>query len=351
MLVRVAALLTILGGLIIPLCFGCGALGLEDTEPPHTENYSVSESTQVTVTNGDLNGDIEIGTWGKDYVELTWTKSTTWGKSELDKADVKITEAPGRLDIETKLLSKNARVSVDFDITLPKNALLAKVTASDGKISIVGTTGNTIVVAKFGSISVKNTAGYMDIAAEKGNIRLEGTTGGAKLTTTESSIEVVNADGDIKATNSNGGITISDCKGDMTLETSRGGIHVADLQGRVLLAKTNNAPITIRRATAVESAETSNSDVVAEISSVGANGTTITVNAGSISLYLSSDINADIELKTLSGDIITHSFGGITTSDDTTKGYLKGTIGAGGNKIYIETSKGNIDLFRSGTTE
>jgi hypothetical protein len=350
MLVRVAALLTILGGLIIPLSFGCGALGLEDTEPPHTENYTVSENAQVTVLNGDSNGDINVEIWGKDYVELTWTKSTTWGKSELANADVKVTEAPGRLDIETKLMSRNAKVSVNYDIKLPKNALLAKVTAGDGKTNIAGTSGNTIVIAKFGSISVKNTAGYMDITAERGEIRLEGTTGGAKLTTTESSIKVVNADGDIKATNSNGGITIKDCKGNMTLETSSGGIHVSNLQGCVLLAKTTNAPIYIRGATAVESAETSKSDVVAEISSVGANGTTIRVNAGSISLYLSLDIDAAIELKTSSGDIITHSFGGITTSDDAIKGYLKGTIGDGGNKIFAETSKGNIDLFRSETT-
>jgi DUF4097 and DUF4098 domain-containing protein YvlB len=136
----------------------------------------------------------------------------------------------------------------------------------------------------------------------------------------------------------------------MTLETSRGEIHVSDLQGCVLLAKTNSASIAIRRATAVEAAQTSNANVVAEMSSVGANGTTITVNAGSISLYLSLDIDADIELKTSSGDIVTHSFGGMTTSDDAIKGYLKGTIGGGGNKIYAETSKGNIDLFRSETT-
>lgn len=350
MLVRVATLLAILGGLTIPLCFGCGALGLEDTEPPHTENYSVSVSTQVIILNRDSNGSITVEAWGKDYVELTWTKSTTWGKSELSKVDVKVTEAPGRLDIETKLLSQNARVSVNYDIKLPKNVLLAKVTAGDGKTSIAGTSGDTIVAAKFGSILVKNAAGYMDITAEKANIRLEGTTGGAKLTTTESSIEVVGADGDIKATNRNGGIRIRDCKGNMTLETSSGEIHVSNLQGCVLLAKTTNAPINIRGATAVQSAETSKSDVVAEISSVGANGTRITVNAGSIGLYVSSDLNADIELKTLSGDIAIHSFDRLKTSDDTGSGYLKGTIGTGGNKIYVETSKGNIDLFRSGTT-
>lgn len=344
---RVALLLVILGILVVPLCFGCGALGLEESDLPHTENYSVSAGTQVTVLNGDLNGNIKVETWGKDHVELTWTRSTTWGKAELDNADVKVTEAPGRLDVETKLLGKNAKVSVNYDIKLPKNVLLAKVTASDGNISIAGTNGDTIIVTKLGSISVKNTAGHLEITSQNGKIHLEGTTGGAKLATADNSIEVVNADGDIEAANSNGGITINDCKGDMTLETSRGSIRVKKLQGCVLLAKTTNAPITIRGATAIEFARTSNSDVVAEISSVRTDGTTITVNAGSISLYLSLDMNANIELKTLSGDIITHSFGGITTSDDSIKGYLKGAIGSGGNKIYVETTKGNIDLYRS----
>jgi hypothetical protein len=344
--VRVALLLVILGILVVPLCFGCGALGLEDTEPPHTENYTVSAGTQVTVLNGDLNGNIKVETWGKDHVELTWTKSTTWGKAELDNADVEVTEAPGRLEVETKLLGKNAKVSVNYDIKLPKNVLLAKVTASDGNISIAGTNGDTIIVTKLGSISVKNTAGHLDITSQSGKIHLEGTTSGAKLATADNSIEVVNADGDIEATNSNGGITINECKGDMILETSRGTIRVTKLQGCVLLAKTTNAPIDIRGATAVEFARTSNSDIVAEISSVRANGTTITVNAGSISLYLSSGIDADIELRTSSGDIVTHSFWGITTSDDTTRGYLKGIVGGGGNKIYAETTKGNIDLYR-----
>jgi len=100
MLVRVAPLLAILGILFVSLCFGCGTLGLEETDVPHTENYSIAQATAVTVLNGDLNGDIRVEAWGKDYVELTWTRSTTWGKAELDKADVKVTQAPGTLEIE-----------------------------------------------------------------------------------------------------------------------------------------------------------------------------------------------------------------------------------------------------------
>jgi len=347
MIARVAPLLAILGILVVPLCFSCGTLGLEESDFPHTENYSVSQNTAVTLLNSNINGSISVESWGKDYVELTWTRRTTWGKAELEKAEVKVTQAPGRLDIEGKLLTKDAKVSLDYEIKLPRNALLAEVTSADGKIRIAGTSGDTIVTTGLGNILVQNTAGYLDITAEKGKIHLEGTTGGAKLTTADDVIEVVSADGNINATNSNGGITISDCKGNMTLQTSHGGIHVNHLQGSVLLARTRSAPITIKGVTAVEVVETSDDDVKAEISIVGINGTSIKVTKGSIDLYLSSSINAAIELRTFSGDIATHSFWGMTTTDDTTEGHLKGTIGAGGNKIYVETSKGNIDLFRS----
>lgn len=346
MLAGIAPLLAILGILLVPLCLGCGALGLEESDLPHTENYSVSPDTRVTVLNGNINGTIKVESWGKDYVELTWTRRTTWGKSELEKAEVNVTQAAGRLDIEGKLLNKNARVSVDYDIKLPRNVLLVKVTSGDGSIRISGTSGDTVVTAGLASTSVQNTAGYLDITIEKGKIRLEGTTGGAKLTTADDVIEVISADGDISAYNSNGGITVNDCKGNMTLETSRGSINVDNLQGSVLLAKTKSAPVTIRRAIAVEAAETSDGDITAEISSVGANGTAIRVNKGSISLYLASGVNANIEMKALSGEVAVNSSAGpISVTGDFSPQYFKGTVGTGGNSIYLETSKGRIDLY------
>lgn len=350
MLVRVAPLLAIFGILVVPLCFGCGALGLEETDLAHTENYSVSAGTRVTVLNGDLNGNIKVETWGKDYVELTWSRRTTWGKSELEKAEVNVTQAPSRLDIEGKVLAKNARVSVDYEIKLPRNALLAEVTSGDSNIRIAGTSGDTTVTAGLANISVQNTSGYLDITAEKGKIRLEGTTGGANLTTADDVIEVVSADGDINATNSNGGITINDCKGNMALKTSHGSILVDNLQGSVLLAKTKRAPITIKQATAVGVAETSDDDIKAEISSVGVNGTSIKVDRGSISLYLSSGVNANMELRALSGEVAVNSSAGtISVTGEFSPQYFKGTVGVGGNSIYAETSKGRIDVYGLGT--
>ncbi len=352
MLGRLAALLVILGSLLI--CFSIGCTLLKEEKEQGSDNYTVSENCQVIILNSEISGDVNIETWGKDYVQLDWTKRSTWGISEMGKADVKVTETPatetpGNLKIESKLIQKNARVSLTYNIWLPKNVLLTNVVTGNGNISIDGTTGNTIIAATEGTISVTNSSGYMNITAGKGAIHLEGTTGGAKLATSGSSITVRNADGAITASTSSGKIEISDCKGDVILETSRAGISVNTLKGCVLSAKTSNAPINIKAATTVEVVETSRSSVTVEIDNVPANGTTVMTSNGSVDLYLPRGMNAEIELKTSSGDIAFH-LGGISISEELTSGYFKGTMGDGGNKIYVETSKGNINLLRSEAT-
>jgi hypothetical protein len=351
MSLRVVSLLAILGVLIVPLCFGCAAIGLQENNIAQTDNYTVSQNTAVAVMNSGVNGDVNVEIWGRDYVEVTWTRSTAWGKSELDKVDVKATQAPGRLDIEAKLLSKDAKVSVNYDLKLPKSALLAKVTTADGNVKIAGTSGDTVVIARFGSVSVQNTSGDLDITVEKGKVRLDSTSGNAKLTTSEDAIEVVNAAGDITATNSNGAITVNDCKGNLTLKTTIEGIRVSNLEGCVLMAKNKRGGITIKGATAVEVAETSDADVRADIGSVGVKGTAIRVDKGSISLYLASGINANLELRTLSGEVaVNSSAGNINVTGQFSPQYFKGAVGTGGNSIYAETSKGRIDVSGLGTT-
>ncbi len=352
MLGRLVALLLILGSLVLSVGIGCTLLKEEKVEG--ADNFTVSENCQVTILNSDLSGDVNVETWGKEYVEVIWKKRSTWGVSEMSKADARVTgtpatETPGNLKIETRLLQKNARVSLTYDIKLPKNVFLTNVTTGKGDISIVGTTGNTIVAATEGTVYVANSSGYMDITAGKGSIHLEGTTGGAKLTTSAGSITVKNTDGAITASTSGGKIEISDCKGDVILETSKAGISVDKLEGSVLVAKTSDAPINIRAATSVEAVQTSRSSVAVEIGTIAANGTTIITTNGSIDLFLPRGMNAEIELQTSSGDIAFH-LGGICISEELTAGYFKGTMGDGGNRIYVETSKGDINLLRSEVT-
>jgi DUF4097 and DUF4098 domain-containing protein YvlB len=339
MLLRLGVLIVVLGGLVSVFSMSCGVVP-ESTEI-YSENFTLEENALVTVRN--TSGDISIVTWGKEYVEVNATKKTTWGKSELDKVEVRVTTTPGNMVVETAIVQKNARVSVQYDIKLPRNVIMNSVEVENGDIHLEDTNGSTIVTTSLGSIRIKNTSGYLTATADSGKIELEGTTGGAKLVTSNSGIYVNKADGDISATASNGAIEVRDSKGDVTLDTSNGHISVTDLDGFVVRARTSNGPIDVHGAGGVQMAETTNGNIDIELSNVREEGATIRTTNGSIVLYLSPDLNAEIELKAGAGEWSSQTVMQIVTSGRT---YMSGILGAGGAKIYVETTNGDIELKR-----
>ena len=326
MFLRLGLIMLLVAGLAAVFSASCGIV--PESSELYSENFTLAEDALVTVRN--TSGDVDIVTWGKEYVEVNATKTTTWGKSELDKVEIQVTHTPGNMLVETKVLQKNARVSVVYDIKLPRHIVMNSVEVENGDIYIEGTNGSTIATTSLGSIRVKNTSGYLTATADTGKIELEGTTGGAKLVTSNAGIYVNKADGEILATTSNGSIEIRDSKGDATLDTSNGRILVSDLDGFVLRARTSNGDVDVVRAEGLEMAETTNGDIEAELAGIREEGAAIRTTNGSIVLYLSPDLNADIELKAVSGEWISQTTMQIVTSGPT---YMTGILGDGGAKI------------------
>jgi len=237
-------------------------------------------------------------------------------------------------------------VTVIYDIKVPKNVSISNVEVQSGSILLEGTSGNTIATTSLGSIHVKNASGFLTATAESGKIELEGTTGGAKLVTSNAGVYVKKADGDLSATTSNGAIEIRESKGDVTLDTSNGRITVTDLQGLVVRARTTNGPIEVLRVSGVQVAETSNGGIKVEVPSIPAEGASIKTANGSIEVFLGCGLNANIEVKTPSGEWSCHTTMIIGESSTT---YMQGVLGTGGSLISIETSNGDIDLWELGS--
>ena len=94
---------------------------------------------------------------------------------------------------------------------------------------------------------------------------------------------------------------------------------------------------------------TSGADITAD-GDVGPNGTNIRVDGGSISLYIASDVNADIELATLSGAVSVSSYAGtLSLAGESSAQRFEGRVGAGGNKIYAQTSRGDVGIYGDGS--
>jgi DUF4097 and DUF4098 domain-containing protein YvlB len=114
--------------------------------------------------------------------------------------------------------------------------------------------------------------------------------------------------------------------------------------------QTSNGDIEIKGATAIIEAGTSNGDILVEIQLVPEEGTEIATSNGSIDLYVSEKLNADLTTATSMGEVsirdleLESQFTARTGS--MTK--VKGRIGSGGSLVDVHTSNGNIRIYRLG---
>lgn len=148
---------------------------------------------------------------------------------------------------------------------------------------------------------------------------------------------------------SNGEIELNRTQGDAEVMTSNGEIDLNDVKGTVS-ARTSNGEIDIRGTTAVLEAHTSNGEVYVEIHSIPEDGTSISSSNGSIHVYISNDLNADLRAATSMGTV---SMKGVTLRSRLNAGsevstLLVGEIGEGGRLIDVSTSNGEIRLHGLG---
>lgn len=200
-------------------------------------------------------------------MEVRAVKESLFGQEALEAVDINIT-LDNPLIIETVHPLDSTRVTVSYDIKLPKDLSVGLIECSDGHIAL------------------ENVGGNPDLNTSNGTIKASG------------------INGILSAHTSNGDITVSDVRSLKELSTSNGSI-VADLP----------------RAYEDVNIKTSN---------------------GSITLFLSPTLAADIRASTSNGTL---SYSGlnidVTTQDQVS---LNGKMNEGGFRVNLVTSNGSIKL-------
>lgn len=264
---------------------GCtGVPGPEETEE-FNRTVPAEPGSEVVVVN--RNGGVNVSAWEEDYVAVTAVKRTVYGRDDLAKVRIEVTEGDP-LRIETVHAGFNPQVRVDYTIRLPSGVVLQRVESSNGPIKLSG-------------VRVAGT----ELATSNGPVVVDGAPGS-----------------DLAAASSNGGIDLSGVEGYVTATTSNGGITVEDCGGIAGL-KTSNGPIST------------------EISAVRGD-VTISSSNGGIALRLAEDLNARV--------VATTSNGRVTVDDlplrvsESTGTSVSGLLGVGGPTITVTTSNGGINL-------
>ena len=134
-------------------------------------------------------------------------KRTNYGKSEFDKIQIEVTKGDP-FTVVTKILREPARVSVDYELRVPRSMLVRAAETTNGSIEATGVSGTMELRTSNGSVKAETIDGAVRAVTTNGSITLRKVTAVTGVTTSNGSIEceVAALDGtsiDIHTTNGN----------------------------------------------------------------------------------------------------------------------------------------------------
>jgi hypothetical protein len=152
-------------------------------------------SKTVPLVNGgvvnleNVNGSVELRGWDRDAVEIHAVKTARRAASDLDRVEIEVRSQPGRVEILTHYpKDQGVDVSVEYEVRVPKGAVLEHVATVNGNVRIAGVAGGGDLRTINGNVEAYGCAGSLSARTTNGNIREELWS----LGSTEMALETVN---------------------------------------------------------------------------------------------------------------------------------------------------------------
>jgi hypothetical protein len=257
----------------------------------------------------------------------------------------------------------HGRVTVDFDVTLPKNTSLAA-DSRHGDVSVSGLAGAVSVTTQTGDVEVHDIGSDVSAQLTKGDARIDDISGNVRITGRGNEIEMNDVTGDATVqgeffgpvrirnvsktthyTSKAGDLTLSHLTG--RLELDSGDINVSDVAGFAKLT-THDKDIEVENVAGRLDIAVNHGDVKVTYAQPPSAEINIANGTGEVDLTLPSKSSFEISAISRSGDIQSDfEAPSLKPADENGTGSLSGKVGASGPKISIVTSYGTIYLRKS----
>ena len=250
------------------------------------ETFQPKRGCKLNVHN--RNGKVEIKSWKENYIDILAIIGTNGSEDEFEKIEIKVLDEDG-CTIKTKILEKNPKVSVNYEIKVPNGVKVSKINSSNGDI------------------------------------------------------QIINCEGEMNLNTSNGRIEVFDSKGSFNAHTSNGRVEFVHLNGKAE-AYSSNGSIRVVRTPGFKKGVTSNGKITLEIEETMKNDIYLSTSNGSIRITLDPSLDLNIDASTSNSRI---DLNGIeVTTSKFSKNSLVGKINKGGKKLTIKTSNGSIKFYK-----
>src|SRR5262245_2794004 len=311
------------------------------------ETYDLAAGGVVSVSN--TNGYIRVTSWNENRVRVDAVKRVRRDEDP-GPVEIQVTPRPDRIDIRTVYpRSQGTRVAVDYDLKIPRDAVLNAQTSS-GEITVSDPVARVTATSTNGPINVREVAGDTTLFSTNGQIttgRIGGllnvTTSNGNMTigTVESTLSArcgncnISARGirdDATAQTSNGSIELERIGGRVNAETANGRIRINDVGGDVITSSYSNS-ITVMNARGRVAATANNGSVFIQNAGEGARVTSV---GGSVEIR---DSKGRIEANATNGSITLNNIDGKDVSGKSANGSVLFT-----GKLY---ESGRYEFFSS----
>jgi hypothetical protein len=317
-------------------------------------------SIEVTDTDGNLQAKNANGSVRVQGVRGSLDLTDRFGTIYVANVGTTASISNSNGNVEVHEIGTNARVNNSFgtvDIDQVHGTL--DLTNGNGRVEATNVAARTTIRNAFGSVNTFNT-GELTVTASNSPVEVKRVRGGANLETSFGSITLSDIVGNARVRNSNGNITASDIKGALDAETrfgsvraerihagaevdnANGSVTLAEVDGNVR-AKSSFGSVFLKGVGGTVEVENANGAISVGGLRSPCREITLRTSFSGIKLAVSPSVGLNIRARTSFGHISSDI--PITTrvaGDDS----LDGTIGAGGCRVELTNSNGNIEITR-----
>jgi len=335
---------------------GAAAQSAEQSRELH-ETYDLAPGGVVSVNN--TSGYIRVTSWGEDRVKVDAVKRGRRDE-DLSQVQIQVTPRPGRpdrIDIRTVYARGDGdRLSVDYDLKVPRGAVLNALTTTSGEITVYDPVARVTANSTSGPITVREVTGAATLSSTSGEVNA-GRVGGSLVVTATSGNLVI---GEVAATlnarcnncnisarglrndatvrTTNGSIELERVGGRVNAETTDGRIRINDVGGDVIATNYSNS-ITVTNARGFVVANALNGNVIIRNAGEGARANSV---GGNVQI---SDSKGRIEADTTNGSISLANIDGKDVSARSANGgvIFTGRFYESGRYVFF-SANGNVVL-------
>jgi DUF4097 and DUF4098 domain-containing protein YvlB len=160
--------------------------------PEETERFSrkvkLGDDGRFSLAN--IAGDVVITGGGGGEATIEAVKRTRGPRSQLATVEIEVQERAGRLEVRTRHTARNDRVSVDFNVTLPRSVSV-DLTSVSGSVKIDDVRGAVRAQSVSGNVTTSRSPRVESAKSVSGNVEIAGSESEADLSVSSVSGSVV----------------------------------------------------------------------------------------------------------------------------------------------------------------